>query len=162
MSLITRVPGDMWVRMMSKSVSLSLCPTIPEKAGFGLAADAAEKPVLRCIVNRTHLAMKFVVFTSMYCYNFLAHTLLWLCSLYHCMHWSWSAKICTIKKKREIDDGKTVQLNSKRLGGINKSSSLNVIHQGPTNAMHVFVQRATCVKHSNRWLIAMYFFGNAN
>ena len=25
MSLITRVPGDMWVRMISKSVSLSLC-----------------------------------------------------------------------------------------------------------------------------------------
>ena len=43
MSLITRVPGDMWVRMMSKSVSLSLC--LRAKAGFGLAADAAKKPL---------------------------------------------------------------------------------------------------------------------
>ena len=55
--------------------------------------------VLWCIVIRTHLAMKFIVSTSMYCYNFLADTLLWLCSLQHCMHWSWSAKISHNLKK---------------------------------------------------------------
>ena len=35
MSLITRVPGDMWVRVMSKSVSLSLCPTGESRLWFG-------------------------------------------------------------------------------------------------------------------------------
>ena len=48
-----------------------------------------------------------------------------------------------------IDDGITVQLNSKRLGEINNSSPPPFIHQGPTNAMHVFVHRATFVKHVN-------------
>ena len=46
-----------------------------------------------------------------------------------------------------IDDGITVQLNSKRLGEINNSSPPPFIHQGfqgPTNAMHSFVQGATC------------------
>ena len=37
------------------------------------------------------------------------------------------------------DDAITVQLNSKRLREINKSSPPPFIHQGPTNAMDVFV-----------------------
>ena len=41
-----------------------------------------------------------------------------------------------------------VQLFS--LGEINESSPPPFIDQGPANAMHVFVQRATWVKHMSR------------
>ena len=41
----TCIPGNMWarIRMMGRTVSLSLCPSYRNKeTGFGLAADAAE------------------------------------------------------------------------------------------------------------------------
>ena len=99
MSLITRVPGDMWVHMMSKSVSLSLCLTGESMLWFG-GRCRRKATVLRCIVIRIHLAMMFVVSTSMYPrYNVLADTLSWLCSLHHCMHWLSSAKILYNLKK---------------------------------------------------------------
>ena len=99
MSLITRVPGDMWVRMMSKSVSLSLCPAVESRLWFG-GRCRRKATVLQCIVIRIHLAMMFVVSTSMYPrYNVLADTLSWLCSLHHCMNWSSSAKILYNLKK---------------------------------------------------------------
>ena len=152
MSLITRVPGDMWVRMMSKSVSLSLYSNGKSRLWFGGRCPRKDT-VLRSIIIRTHLGMKFVVSTSMYCYNFLADTLLWLCSLHHCMHWSWSAKILHSLKKfmEDINWWRCIcPAQLKRLEEIIKSPSLPFIHQGPTNAMDVFVCRATCVKHMNR------------
>ena len=131
---------------------VSLCPTGESRLWFGRCSRKAT--VLRCIVIRTHLAMKFVVSTSMFCRLCFAG----LCSLLRCMHWSWSTKIWNnLKIQRRhrcvwitIDDGVTVHLNSKRLEEINNLSPPPFIHQGPTNAMHVFVQRATCAL--NTWI----------
>ena len=50
-----------------------------------------------------------------------------------------------------IDDGITVQLNSKWLGEINNSSPPPFIHQGPTNAMLCMFSRS--VQHTlNTWI----------
>ena len=52
---------------------VSLCPTGESRLWFGRCSRKAT--VLRRIVIRTHLAMKFVVSTSMFCNNFLEGTL---------------------------------------------------------------------------------------
>ena len=44
MSLITRVPENMRVRMMGRSVFIPL-PFRNKETGFGLASDAAENPL---------------------------------------------------------------------------------------------------------------------
>ena len=162
MSLITRVCGNMWAHMMGKSVCLSLCPTGESRLWFG-GRCRWKATVLRCLVIHTHLEMKFVVSTSMFCYNFLADTLLttWaacvpcttVCAL-DVIRQNF-AQFKTIQRRHRcvwitIDDGVTSAQLAKRLGEINKSSPPPFIYQGPTNAMHVFVQRATCVKHMNR------------
>ena len=71
----SRKPSTYRSSRVVKSVFLSLCPTGESRFWFG-GRCRRNATVLRCIVIRTHHAMKFVVSTSMYCYNFLADTLL--------------------------------------------------------------------------------------
>ena len=138
-----------WVRVCFYHFAL------PEKAGFGFEKpDAVEKPLSRqCIVICTHLAMKFVVSTSMYCYIFLADTLLTTrAGRVPCITVAYVLIVIrqNFAHRRvwiAIDDGITVQLNSKRLGEINKSSPRSTFYSPRTLKCDACFRAACSVQH---------------
>ena len=136
---------------------------LTEKAGFGLAADAAEKPLSFDISSPLPISRWSSLCPRQCIDTIFSPTLYWrreqvvfLAPLYALVVIRQNFRH-NLKKFREdicvwimTVRGITVHLNSKRVGEINNSSPPPFIHQGPTNAMHIFVQGATCVKHMNR------------
>ena len=115
-----------------------------KETGFRWAANAAENPLSFDVATAVELR-----FAKLRLINLYSHTL----SAYlprMMIHYSLG------KKLREdfvfIYEIGTLQLDGqlrwKPLGQRNKSSPPPFILQGPTNAMHVFVQRAACVQHA--------------
>ena len=148
-----------WVRVCLYHFAL------PEKAGFGLAADAAEKPLSFDVSSFVPISRWSSSCPRQCIATIFSRTLYWrreqalfLAPLYALVvirqNFAQFKKVQTRHRCVWITiyDGITFQLNSKRLGAINNSSPPPFIHQGPTNAMHVFMHRATCVKHMNSLL----------
>ena len=106
-SVITRFSSNMWARMISKRVSLLLCPTGESGLWFG-GRCRRKATILRCIVvpiSRWSSSCPRQCIARIF-----SRTLYWpevsrLCSLHNCMHWSWSAKILHNLKKfrKDID-----------------------------------------------------------
>ena len=153
MSFVTRVPCNMWAHTMGKSVFLSLCLTGESRVWFWKTRCRRKATILQCIVICTHLAMKYVVSTSMYCYNFLADTLLTTrAGCVPCITVAYTLIVIrqNFAHRRvwiAIDDGITVQLNSKRLGKINKSSPRSTFYSPRTLKCDACFRAACNVQH---------------